>query len=270
MELNFRLPPKGFKRLFYDIETSPNIGLFWSASWKANIPHDNIIKERAIICICYKWEGQSKVHSLQWDIDQCDKKLLVEFMDVVERADECVGHNGDNFDEKWVRTRCLKHGISCPPRFGSLDTLKKARSHFRFNSNRLDYIGKFLFGEGKIDTGGFGLWKNILLKDCPKAMKKMVKYCKGDVELLERVYHHLRPYITHNTNAAVHTGGEKYDCPNCGSENTVWRKNRTTTAGTIRAQFQCRDKGCNSYFTVSNKTHMTKLADEMAEKVRNV
>jgi hypothetical protein len=51
--LNFQMPPDGFKRLFYDIETSPNIGFFWSSSYKANIPHDNIIKERAVICICW-------------------------------------------------------------------------------------------------------------------------------------------------------------------------------------------------------------------------
>ena len=87
MELKFRLPPKGFKRLFYDIETSPNIGLFWSASWKANIPHDNIIKERAVICVCYKWEGQKTVHAIKWDENQCDKSLLEELMVVIEQAD---------------------------------------------------------------------------------------------------------------------------------------------------------------------------------------
>ena len=63
--LNFELPPEGFKRLFYDIETSPNIGFFWGAGYKVNISHDNIIKERAIICICYKWEGQDTVHSIE-------------------------------------------------------------------------------------------------------------------------------------------------------------------------------------------------------------
>ena len=83
MELKFRLPPKGFKRLFYDIETSPNIGLFWSASWKANIPHDNIIKERAVICVCYKWERQKTVHAIKWDESQCDKSLLEELMVVL-------------------------------------------------------------------------------------------------------------------------------------------------------------------------------------------
>jgi hypothetical protein len=64
------------KRLYFDIETSPNIGLFWSAGYKQKIDYSNIIKERAIICICYKWEDEKQVHSLNWDKNQSDKKLL--------------------------------------------------------------------------------------------------------------------------------------------------------------------------------------------------
>jgi len=269
MELKFRLPPKGFKRLFYDIETSPNIGLFWSASWKANIPHDNIIKERAVICVCYKWEGQKTVHAIKWDENQCDKSLLEELMVVIEQADEVVAHNGDNFDEKWLRTRCLKHSVDCPPKLNSLDTLKKARTHFRFNSNRLDYIGKFLFGEGKLDTGGFGLWKSILLDNCEKSMAKMIRYCKKDVELLEDVYHKLRPYINHNTNAAVATGGDKWECPNCGSGKVWMKARRYTKMGTPRIKVQCQEDGCKTNYTISNKAWMMKLEEEMAEKARN-
>jgi len=135
--IQFALPPEGFKRLFYDIETSPNIGFFWQAGYKLNIPPENIIKERAIICICWKWEGQKVVHSVEWQ-EGCDIAALSAFMAVALEADEIVGHNGDNFDEKWIRTRCLIHGIICPPKFTSLDTLKKARTQFRFNSNKLD------------------------------------------------------------------------------------------------------------------------------------
>ena len=76
------------KRLFFDIETSPNIGLFWSAGFKLNIAPENIIKERAIICICYKWQGQDKVYSLQWDSKQEDKKMLTEFIKIANECDE--------------------------------------------------------------------------------------------------------------------------------------------------------------------------------------
>lgn len=267
MELQFRLPPKGFKRLFYDLETSPNIGLFWKSGYKLQIGHENIINERAIICACYKWEGQKTVHSITWDENQCDKQLLIDLMKIMEEADEVVAHNGDRFDEKWIRTRCLKHRIPCSPRFRSLDTLKKARSHFYFNSNRLDYIGKFLKGEGKIETT-YGLWKDILLNKCPKAMKAMVKYCKKDVDLLEEVYRLMRPYIKHNSNVAVATGGEKWACPNCGGTHTYLNKRRFTATGIMRIDMQCQD--CKSYYVISNKAYMAKVESEiMAKAIAN-
>ena len=90
-----------FKRLFFDIETSPNIMFAWTAGYKLNLPPDNIIKERAIMCICYKWEGDKQVHSLEWKKGD-DKKLLTDFMKIMNKADEIIGHNSDNFDIKWV------------------------------------------------------------------------------------------------------------------------------------------------------------------------
>ena len=81
----------GVKRLFWDIETSPNIGFFWRASEKTFIPYDNIIREGAVICICYKWEGESKVHSLTWK-DGDDREAVKAFLKVARTADEMVAH----------------------------------------------------------------------------------------------------------------------------------------------------------------------------------
>ncbi len=54
------------KRLFYDIETSFNVGVFWRTGYNLTINPGDIIHERAIICICYKWEGEDEIHSLTW------------------------------------------------------------------------------------------------------------------------------------------------------------------------------------------------------------
>jgi len=254
------------KRLFYDIETSPNIGLFWQPGYKVRITHDNIIQERAIICICWKWEGQKTVHYSKWDKGD-DKDCLEKFMKVALNADELIGHNGDNFDEKWIRTRCLKHGIECPPKFGSLDTLKKARQHFRFNSNRLDYIGKFLGLGGKIETT-YGLWKDILLNNCSKAMNDMVKYCKKDVVLLEQVYHKLQPYINDNTHVGEAMGMGRYSCPSCGCDKPHYNRMLITKAGMRRHTLRCGD--CKKYYTVSNAVWMQKLEADHLEKMAQV
>jgi len=81
-----------FKRLFFDIETSYNIVSSWNVGYELNISPDNIIKERAIICICYKWEDESKIHELHWDKGD-DKQMLIKYSNIINGADEIIGHN---------------------------------------------------------------------------------------------------------------------------------------------------------------------------------
>ena len=132
------------KRLYFDIEVSPNIVTSWNVGYKQKIDYQDIIEERKVICICWNWEGEKTIHSLSWDENRDDKTMLIEFIKVINTADELIAHNGDNFDIKWLRTRCLKHGITMFPTYVSLDTLTKARRNFRLNSNRLDYIAKYV------------------------------------------------------------------------------------------------------------------------------
>lgn len=180
------------RKLFFDIETSPNIVFSWRIGNKITLSHDNIIQERGVICVCWKWEDEDEVHSLEWDKGD-DKQLLEEFSKIIDSADEIVTQNGDVYDVKWLRTRCIFHNIPISPKFNSIDTLKLAKSGFYFNSNKLDYMGSYL-GVGKKIKTEFDLWKDIVLHNDPAAMKKMVEYCKEDVRVLERVYNKLKPY----------------------------------------------------------------------------
>ncbi len=254
------------KRLFVDIETSPNTALIWKSGYKLNVGHDNIIEERKIICICWKWEDKKAVHSVSWDEDRDDKKLLLEFIDVLTDANEIVAHNGDRYDIKWIRTRCLVHGISMPPKLKTIDTLKLAKSLFSFNSNRLDYIGKFIADGGKMETGGFDLWKRIKLQNCQKSLKKMIDYCKQDVILLQKVFDKINPYAENKQHYALLYGGDdRYTCPECGSHKSSCNKTTTTVRGVVQRQMKC--KACYKYFTISNKSYMDKLADERDGKI---
>jgi len=232
------------KRLFADIETSPNIGMFWSAGWKLNIGYENIIKERAIICICYKWEHENEWHWLTWNRDQCDRKMLKQFVAIMDEADEIVGHNGDKFDWAWVRTRALYHDIPMKPKYQTIDTLKIARSKFRFNSNRLDYLAKFL-GVGQKKETTYGLWKDILLNKCKKSMAYMVDYCGEDVLVLEKVFNKMKNHIEPKLNYAALYESNKTGCPECGSEDLAANGTRATLTGIIKRQFKCR--GCGKY-----------------------
>lgn len=239
---------KQFKRLFFDIETSPNLVFSWNVGHEVRIDYDNIISERAIICICYKFEGSDKVYHLTWDKGN-DKKMLQKFAEIINTADEVIGHNSDKFDIKWVRTRCIYHGIPMTHDIKSIDTLKAARGKFRFNSNRLDYLGKYLGLGEKMETGGFSLWKDIVLKNSKKAMNTMVAYCKQDVLLLEKIFQKINPYIPVKTNAAVMFERKPLTCPECLGEHTVINKHKISAAGMRTVVMQCRD--CGKYFSVS-------------------
>ena len=238
------------RRLFFDIETSPNIGLFWEAGYKKNIDVSNIIQERAIICICYKWEEEKEVYSLNWDAKQNDKTMLQKFILVANQANELVGHNGDKFDLAWIRTRCLFHHIEKFPKYTTIDTLKVARSKFRFNSNRLNYIADFLGLGQKIKTE-YSLWKDILLKKDKVAMEKMIKYCKKDVILLEQVFNALKNHIAPKTHYGVIFGHYKGSCPECGSDDIIIKDRRALASGIIKLIFRC--KTCGKHHNKTDK-----------------
>ncbi len=180
------------KRLFYDIEVGPGVYWAWRPGYNINLSYKNQLKEASMICVSWKWEGKKKVSHLTWDSNQCDKKMIAAFIKVLESADEICGHNSDAFDLKWVRTRAIKHGLDMSPRFVAYDTWREAKKMFRFDSGSLDYITRYLGVSRKLDTGGSVLWTDVCFsKDAgvrSRALKKMVKYCNGDVVAQAEVF----------------------------------------------------------------------------------
>jgi DNA polymerase elongation subunit (family B) len=249
----FKMPKNSLKRLYFDIETSPNVVYSWTIGYNLNVGYQNIIKERAIICICYKWEHENKVHSLHWNKGD-DYEMIHQFYKIIMDADEIVGHNSDKFDIKWFKTRCLYHGIRNMPSITSIDTLKIARKEFKFNSNRLDYIGQILKVGKKIDTGGFELWKKIIENNDPTALNKMIKYCCNDVLLLERVFKKLENYVSAKTHVGVLRGHDKHTCPKCGNNDLAYCKKRITATGVLKIQKQCKKCGAYASFAVIKET----------------
>lgn len=240
------------RRLFFDIETSYCIGKFWRPGFKIHISSENIIKHAGIICICYKWEDEKEVHELHWDGKQNDKKSLIEFIKIANQASELVGHNGDKFDLSWIRTRCLFHGIEMFPHYTTIDTLKYSRQKFRFPDNKLNTIAKYLGIGSKIKTET-GLWDKVILDKSATAMDYMIKYCKGDVILLEKVFQKLRPHFEPKTHYGVVFGQDRGSCPECGadSEQLIRTATRTTVTGLKKVQLKCRV--CNKMHTKTDR-----------------
>ena len=245
------------KRLFFDIETSPLFGWFWRTG-KQWVNYSQIIEDKKIICISYKWQGSDEVKTLQWsNKTHSDKKIIKDFIKILGEADEIIAHNGDRYDIKEIRTRAIQEGLLMFPKYRTLDTLKKARKYFNFHSNKLDYLGEVLKVGRKIEHEGIDLWLKVCKNDS-KALSNMIQYCEQDVILLEDVFHVLSPYIDHNTNHAVQMGGKKYDCPECGSKKVSLCHTDTTPMGYIKRHMKCHD--CKKQYHISNKSYLSFLS----------
>lgn len=240
------------KQLYVDIETAPYEAYVWRTG-KQFVSHDSLKwghRDGNIICVCYKWGHEKKVHSIEWN-QNGDKELVEKLVPVLIEADEIIAQNGDRFDIPYINTRIVANKLEAAPIWKTVDTLVIARKRFRFPSNRLDALGHFLLGEGKIRTD-FKMWVDIKENDCTKAMAKMVRYCKKDVVLLQRVYEEIGAFHKPKTHVGVSTGGEKWTCAHCGSQDVSKSKLRYTAAGTPQYQMQCNN--CHKYYTISNKS----------------
>jgi hypothetical protein len=238
------------KQLFIDIETAPYEAYVWRTG-KQFVSHNSLKwghRDGNIICVCYKWGHEKKVHHIEWNQDG-DKELIKSLVPVLLEADEIIAQNGDRFDIPYINTRIVANKLEATPIWKTADTLIIARKRFRCPSNRLDALGQFLLGEGKMDTN-FGMWVDIKENDCPKAMAKMVKYCKKDVVLLQRVYEEIAGFHRPKTHVGVATGGEKWTCAYCGSQEVKKHKTTYTAAGTKQHQMQCTK--CHRYYTISH------------------
>jgi len=95
------------------------------------------------------------------------------------------------------------------------------------------------------------LWVKCMAGD-PVAWKKMERYNKQDVVLLEKVYDKLLPWIKSHPNHNLYDDVE-HCCPNCGS-GKLHRRGVARSIGGVYQRFQCTDCGSWSQGTKSEKS----------------
>lgn len=243
---------KPVKILHYDIETAYGLARVWRPGYKVRVSYDDFVKHPAIICISYKWDGSDTVESLWWDQFQDDKKMLEEFIKVMNEADLIVAHNGDQFDLPWIKTRALYHQLDMYPKYNTVDTLKIARYQFRFPSNKLDDLADYLGLEKKISTNR-QLWVDAVCNNDEEALRKMIEYCDQDVFVLEEVYNKLVQMTLPKAHAGVMNNKTKQTSPYTGTSNIEVVKKMTTKAGTTK--WLMRDKDNGKYFEMSDTNY---------------
>lgn len=236
------------KILVYDIESSLQTVAVFGLAGNDWIQPENIITERHIISISWKFLGEKQVHSVSllddpelFAKDPHDDKYVCEvFHKVASEASALVTHNGDKFDNRYINTRFLKHGLPPLPPIPSIDTNKIAKKHFLFNSNSLNYLGKFL-GLGQKKSTPRGLWLRVLAGDS-KAVQTMVDYNKRDVSLLEGVFLKLRPFVSNVISRELFG---KDGCPRCGSKK-IQSRGLYRALTRVYRRFQCT--ACGGWF----------------------
>lgn len=245
--------------LLYDLETSLQTAAIFGLANNDWIDPRNLTSERYIISASWKFLGESKVYSVsvlddpkRYEKDPSDDTYVCKVLHkVMSESDVICGHNGDSFDKPYLETRMLVNGIEPLPPVQSIDTLKVAKSKFRFNSNKLDYLGKLLGVGRKIETKP-GLWLEVLQGN-KSAIRDMVTYNKQDVLLLERVFLKLRPYMSNHINRELF--GQKEGCPKCGSKKVQSRGVHRAISRVYR-RFFCNS--CSSWFrSVANEKTIT-------------
>jgi DNA polymerase elongation subunit (family B) len=223
------------KLLFLDIETSL-LTAYTFGIRDQHIQHSAIANDRdgrLIHMVGLKWKGKRPEVLTEWD--HGFEGMMAKTREAIIEADAVVTYNGARFDIPKIRGACVLAGLDPPPQPTQIDLFKTARG-LGFVSSKLDYVADRLGLGSKIKHDGFSMWVDVF-NGCPKARAKMARYCAGDVNLTEKVYDKLRPYI----NDHPHLAEVKRDqCGACGSSRLVSQGTRRTKAFVYqRLQCQC-------------------------------
>jgi hypothetical protein len=239
------MPKTPTRIIFLDIENSPSTGFVWGKY------DQNVIDFEAdwhLLSYAYKVAGEKRVRvrglidfpGFRRDMTN-DRQLTRELWRILDEADLVIGHNVDRFDIRKINTRFLAHGMPPPSPYRTVDTLKVAKKYFRFDSNKLDDLGRCLGVGRKIQHTGFELWLGCM-HGSRSAWDTMLRYNAQDVLLVEKVYYLLRAWAGNHPN--VNRG--IFACPKCASLN-VQKRGFEHTLLRKRQRYACMD--CRGWFS---------------------
>jgi uncharacterized protein YprB with RNaseH-like and TPR domain len=206
-------------------------------------------RDTYILMVSYKWAHERTVKTACLPDfpsykrnKHCDKALCGVLHRLLDQADIVVAHNGDRFDLPKINSRLIINGFSPPSPIKSIDTLKYSRRVFRFDSSKLDNIGRYFSIGRKVPNMGAALWRGCGEGD-PKAWRTMRRYGKQDTALLASAYERLKAWAPNHPDLRVYSG--KTGCPTCESSN-VQRRGITVKLKSKYQRLQCQD--CGSWF----------------------
>lgn len=183
--------------LFFDIETAPIQGYTWGTYEQSVI---KVIKDWFVLSYAAKFQNDERFFYLDQRFANPvhdDFQLLCGIHHLISECDILVGHNSMRFDTRKLNARFIKHGLPPLNHYTQIDTLKIARRHFAFTSNKLADLANFLDCAIKKSTHakfpGFSMWDECM-KGNQAAFEEMESYNKTDVDVLIAVFNKLAPW----------------------------------------------------------------------------
>lgn len=194
-----------------------------------------------VMCWAAKWAGSDAI--LFDSIHQSTSRQMIRRIHaLLDSADTVVHYHGSAFDIPTLNKEFLLHNLPPPASSKEVDLLKVVRRKFRFPSNKLDYVAQRLKLGKKYEHQGHALWVGCMAND-PACWKTMESYNQHDVELLEKLYYKLLPWMHTHLNYSTFLGASV--CPTCGSARFQKRGYAHTAVGTY-ARYQCNK--CHAWF----------------------
>lgn len=224
----------GSKILFWDTEFTPNRGYFWGL-WDQNIPYSFVDETQRMLCFGTKWY-KKPTHVVDERVGRVE--MLTELRDQLLDADLVVSWNGAKYDTRMANREFIKAGLTPPAPYKEVDLMRIVKQRFAFASNKLDSVAQELGVGRKVDTGGFQLWRDVMAGD-EKAWNRMRKYQKGDVDLLEKLFEVLKPWIKMPHPVSDQAG---LVCRNCDGTHLQRRGTSKTLQGEY-PRYQCQTCG---------------------------
>lgn len=228
------------KILEIDIETAPNTAYVWGI-FKENIPLARLIESGYVMCFSAKWYNSDEIiFDAVWKSGT--EKMLQRIHALMDEADAIIHYNGNRFDIPTLNREFLTNGLPPPSPAKQIDLYLTVKKHFRFVSNKLDYVAQQL-GVGKKHDTSFELWIGCMHGD-KEAQRIMEEYNINDVVILEEVYNKLKPWVKNHANYGLYND-DGLVCPNCGGNHYQKRGFAFTHAGKYQ-RYQC--SGCGNWF----------------------
>jgi hypothetical protein len=223
--------------LLLDIETSPSLAYIWSL-WDQSVPLIRVEAVTEVMCFAAKWQGERSMHFYSTFIDGHEEMIAAAHR-LLDEADVVIHYNGERFDIPHLNREFLLYGMTPPAPYRQIDLFRTVKRRFKFVSNKLEHVSTQLGLAGKAKHEGFDLWRKCIEGD-ESAWRRMERYNRQDVKMLEDLYLKLQPWIPNHPHRGLYDG--EGGCPAC-SGTTLHKRGFAVTQTSTYQRYRCADCG---------------------------